>query len=256
MLALSELEEFLKKFRDQGGFLSYSQILELLPGFYEKRVNGVRYLSDSGFLEYVFHNGSSYYEITEKALKLLEKEGGDKVSEKDKIIKFLKRHPRKSKKEISHHLGKPQGTVYTYLKDLECDGEIIHEVDGRKHLFSVPKRIKAKVQSPPETKTLEAVIVHTPEEVLNNNTDFTGVVGNGWTIGKVIDQVWPYSTSIECRKSGNHKNNMHDTVLARFRDQLTCIEVFNDLPSDLQTKTKVTIDPRNKKIQLTIPLPF
>ncbi len=251
MLALSELEEFLKKFRDQGGFLSYSQILELLPGFYEKRVNGVRYLSDSGFLEYVFHNGSSYYEITEKALKLLEKEGGDKVSEKDKIIKFLKRHPRKSKKEISHHLGKPQGTVYTYLKELESDGEIIHEMDGRKHLFSVPKRNPA-----PEADIEAAVIVHTPEEVLNNNTDFTGVVGNGWTIGKVIDQVWPYSTSIECRKSGNHKNNIHDTVLARFRDQLTCIEVFNDLPSDLQTKTKVTIDPRNKKIQLTIPLPF
>lgn len=251
MLALSELEEFLKKFRDQGGFLSYSQVLELLPGLYERRMNGVRYLSDSGFLEYVFHNGSSYYQITEKALKLLEKEGGDKVSEKDKIIKFLKRHPRKSKKEISQHMRKAPGTVYAYLKELESDGEIIHEMDGRKHLFSVPKRNPA-----PEADIEAAVIVHTPEEVLNNNDEVVGAAGNGLTIGEVIDQVWPYSTSIECRKSGNHKNNMHDTVLARFRDQLTCIEVFNDLPSDLQTKTKVTIDPRNKKIQLTIPLPF
>jgi len=251
MLALSELEEFLKKFRDQGGFLSYSQVLELLQGLYERRMNGVRYLSDSGFLEYVFHNGSSYYEITEKALKFLEKEEGDKVSEiKGEIIKFLKRHPRKSKKEISQHMRKAPGTVYAYLKELESDGEIIHEMDGRKHLFSVPKRNPA-----PEADIEAAVIVHTPEEVLNNNDEVVGAAGNGLTIGEVIDQVWPYSTGMECRKSGNHKNNMHDTVLARFKDQLTCIEVFNGLPQFLQDKTKVTIDPRNKKIQLTIPLP-
>lgn len=230
-----------------------------------------------GFLDSKLVNGSRKFCITSKGFKLLEKEEKvvDKVVNKgksdlikireDRIIKFLKENPQSDKFQIHKVLKKYEqitpDSVYQMLRQMETDGLIVMEKKRNKNYYSVPGT-QSKPQSPEaiinqavkESKEIEQeVVIHEPEEILNDqpepiedNCDFT--------IGQILDLVWPHCKEATPYKPSKLKNMEHERMVAKFSDQKTLLDVFHRLPANLQEHTRMVIDEKHRKIQLSIPI--
>ena len=251
-----------------GEYFGTYQAKEYLTGTYDEIFNRFMYMERIGFLDSKLVNGSRKFCITSKGFKLLEKEEKvvDKVVNKgksdlikireDRIIKFLKENPQSDKFQIHKVLKKYEqitpDSVYQALRKMETDDLIFVEKDKNKNFYSILKP-QYKPQSPEAKEIEQEVVIHEPEEILNDqpepiedNCDFT--------IGQILDLVWPHCKEATPYKPSKLKNMEHERMVAKFSDQKTLLDVFHRLPANLQEHTRMVIDEKHRKIQLSIPI--
>lgn len=188
----------------------------------------------------------------------------------ERIRGILKDGDEYDKKEITKKLNKYEKVthdlVYQMLRPMVEDGTVKVRQFKRTNYYSLP----GQTVNVDEVETLEMkdrlreapidhVIIHEPTEILNTPEDPETMKpeypkDNGVTIGHIMDLLWSKCTSAECRKPSRLKNHNMEAVMARFKDQQTLLEVFNQLPEHIRQDTKITIERKHKKVQLLIPI--
>lgn len=217
-----------------------------------------------GFLDAKMRNDGRLFTIAEKGLKLIgkyeKKVESDKVVNEGKsaliiqrgkaILNILKKKGmeltiKDISKELKHiRMELTYDMVYQALDSMVKDGSV--KVNRIKNInyYSIPAA-SIPVREDPE------VVIHEPKEILNQ----VQMADNGiMTIGQVLDMVWDTASSVECRKPRSLKNQDNVSIIARFKDQKTLLEVRDNLPGTLKENLVLTIDPRNKKNHIYIPI--
>lgn len=216
-----------------------------------------------GFLDAKMGNDGRLFTIAEKGLKLIgkyeKKVESDKVVNEGKsaliiqrgkaILNILKKKGmeltiKDISKELKHiRMELTYDMVYQALDSMVKDGSVNVRRIKNINYYSIPRLIP--VREDPE------VVIHEPKEILNQVQKADNRI---MTIGQVLDMVWNKASSVECRKPRSLKNQDSDSIIARFKDQKTLLEVRDNLPGTLKEKMVLTTDPRNKKNHIYIPI--
>lgn len=278
MLSESKTREVLKYLHEQRRSVSKYSITQFIGGDWDSRERNLDYLINMGFIEYTLVSGHPMYSISDKGLKLIGEKGvldiirtskkSNKVKEwkQEKMEKLVQSINEKPGQTIRELMGENDSlsSVYKLLEELCEDEKIGKGKKGNKNVYyptsHVPEKTTKKDTSPPpietddNTPTIMDEVKDTPTEIeapVNENDN-----DNKFTIGKILDLVWPHCYKVDILKKNGLKNMKNDSVISQFTTHDEMIKVYMNLPEPLKEKAIPTIQRQGrKKIQLNIPVP-
>ena len=277
MISETKTREVLEYLEKQGRSVSKYAITQIIGGDWDSRERNLEYLINIGFVDYNFITGHGMYSISEKGLKLIGKERVSNMSRTKTVNKVQEWKQGKLEKLLQSINEKPGQTirelmdekdslssVYNLLEELYEEGKVEKGKKGNKNVYyptsHVPEKTTKKDTSPPplekddNTPTRMEEVKDTPSEIESpvneNGTD------DKFTIGKILDLVWPHCYKVNIVKKNGLKNMENDSVISQFTNHDEMIKVYLNLPKPLKERAIPTIQRQGrKKIQLNIPVP-
>lgn len=279
MMSESKTREVLKYLHKQRRSVSKYSISQIIGGDWESRERNLEYLINTGFVEYHFINGHPMYSISDKGLKLIgekvvldmtrtSKNGNNKVRDwkqdkLEKLVKAVNERPGQTIRELMSE-NDSLSSVYNLLEELCEDEKIIKGKKGNKNVYyppgHVPEKTTKKETSTPPIKSYNTAPTRM-DEVKDTHPEIQAPVNengndNLFTIGKILDLVWPHCYKVNIMKKNGLKNMQTDSVISQFSNHDEMIKVYMSLPEPLKEKAVPTIQRQGrKKIQLNIPVP-
>lgn len=248
MLSEMELVNILEHFKKElPEYFSPYNASELMPGSYDSNLNDLEYMHRAGFLD---KNVKGQFKINEKGFKHISKRKKElrKKEIEQRIINFLKHHPRQDNESVGKHLNRSKERAYGFLNDMKKRGLLQVEKNGRKNVYSLPSNEPKEPVMEPEPE-IQYVEIHEPGEVLNSSCQEIGMfIRDKLSPGELIDKLQTHIREAHYVKQTPNQN----ILKLNFENQEAIIDSFNDLPSELQDHTTITMDPYRKTYKMDI----
>jgi hypothetical protein len=239
------------------------QVNNVLPYYFSYNVKLLSRMEQIGFLE-VIHGSHKRYKLTDKAMKYIEivekktGEGSGKLAKKtplleirgERVLELLEKGGEYNKRHIRDYLREYEDVTsqvaYQAVTPLVKDGTVEVRVIDKTNWYSLP----GATEKPEQDFTVEE-----EKAIPVIETEGTAEYEPKTTIGQILDILWPYTTTADCKKNVGLKNaTSQDHIIARFKDQKTLLKVFHMLPPKIQNETRMTIQSKTDTARLNIPI--